>query len=88
MSLQSAYRGRISRVVYKALTDCVGIVDAQPTIKMKDVQDDYNNLYDNPETASKPGQFEPGKSEKNRRNLELIQTCDFFYFVHFVYNFL
>nr|DAH50822.1 MAG TPA: hypothetical protein [Caudoviricetes sp.] len=26
--------------------------------------------------------------EKNRRNLELIQTCDFFYFVHFVYKFL
>nr|DAH94712.1 MAG TPA: hypothetical protein [Caudoviricetes sp.] len=28
------------------------------------------------------------KSKKNRRNLRLIQTCDFFYFVHFVYKFL
>ena len=35
-------------------------------------------MYDNPETVSKPGQFELGKSEKNRRNLKLIQTCDFF----------
>ena len=35
-------------------------------------------MYDNSETASKPGRFELGKSEKNRRNLKLIQTCDFF----------
>lgn len=35
-------------------------------------------MYDKPETASKPGWFELEKSEKNRRNLELIQTCDFF----------
>lgn len=26
----------------------------------------------------KPGRFKLGKSEKNRRNLKLIQTCDFF----------
>lgn len=45
-------------------------------------------MYDKSETASKPGRFELGKSEKNRRNLRLIQTCDFFYFVHFVYKFL
>jgi hypothetical protein len=45
-------------------------------------------MYDKSETASKPGRFELGKSEKNRRNLKLIQTCDFFYFVHFVYKFL
>lgn len=35
-------------------------------------------MYDKSETASKPGRFELGKSEKNRRNLKLIQTCDFF----------
>ena len=35
-------------------------------------------MYDNPETESKPGRFELGKSEKNRRNLRLIQTYDFF----------
>lgn len=35
-------------------------------------------MYDKPETASKPGRFELGKSEKNRRNLKLIQACDFF----------
>ena len=34
-------------------------------------------MYDKSETASKPGRFELGKSEKNRRNLRLIQTCDF-----------
>ena len=45
-------------------------------------------MYDKSEIASKPTRFEPEKSEKNRRNLRLIQTCDFFYFVHFVYNFL
>lgn len=42
-------------------------------------------MYDKSETASKPGRFEPEKSEKNRRNLKLIQTCDFFIFVHYVY---
>nr|DAZ84992.1 MAG TPA: hypothetical protein [Caudoviricetes sp.] len=26
--------------------------------------------------------------EKNRRNLKLIQTCDFLFFVHSVYNLL
>lgn len=35
-------------------------------------------MYDKSETVSKPGRFEPEKSEKNRRNLRLIQTCDFF----------
>ena len=35
-------------------------------------------MYDKSETASKPGRFELEKSEKNRRNLRLIQTCDFF----------
>lgn len=35
-------------------------------------------MYDNSKTVSKPGRFELGKSEKNRRNLRLIQTCDFF----------
>jgi hypothetical protein len=35
-------------------------------------------MYDKSETASKPGRFELGKSEKNRRNLKLIQTCGFF----------
>nr|DAK89903.1 MAG TPA: hypothetical protein [Caudoviricetes sp.] len=45
-------------------------------------------MYDKSETTSKPGRFELGKSEKNRRNLKLIQTCDFFIFVHSVYNFL
>lgn len=35
-------------------------------------------MYDKSETSSKPGRFELGKSEKNRRNLKLIQTCDFF----------
>lgn len=43
-------------------------------------------MYDKSEIASNPDRFEPEKSEKNRRNLRLIQTCDFFYFVHFVYN--
>lgn len=42
-------------------------------------------MYDKSETASKPVRFELGKSEKNRRNLKLIQTCDFFIFVHYVY---
>lgn len=36
-------------------------------------------MYDKSETASKPGRFELGKSEKNRRNLKLIQTCDFLF---------
>ena len=45
-------------------------------------------MHDKSEIASKSGRFELGKSEKNRRNLRLIQTCDFFYFVHFVYKFL
>lgn len=35
-------------------------------------------MYDKSETTSKPGRFEPEKAEKNRRNLRLIQTCDFF----------
>ena len=35
-------------------------------------------MYDKSEIASKPTRFEPEKSEKNRRNLRLIQTCDFF----------
>lgn len=35
-------------------------------------------MYDKSEAASKPVRFELGKSEKNRRNLKLIQTCDFF----------
>lgn len=35
-------------------------------------------MYDKLKTASKPYRFELGKSEKNRRNLRLIQTCDFF----------
>lgn len=35
-------------------------------------------MYDKLETVSKPGWFELEKSEKNRRNLKLIQTCDFF----------
>lgn len=45
-------------------------------------------MYDKSEATSKPGRFEPKKSEKSRRNLKLIQTCDFFIFVHSVYNFL
>lgn len=35
-------------------------------------------MYDKSETSSKTEWFELGKSEKNRRNLRLIQTCDFF----------
>lgn len=35
-------------------------------------------MYDKSETESNPDRFEMGKSEKNRRNLRLIQTCDFF----------
>lgn len=35
-------------------------------------------MYDKSKTVSKPGRFELGKSEKNRRNLRLIQACDFF----------
>nr|DAH16881.1 MAG TPA: hypothetical protein [Caudoviricetes sp.] len=42
-------------------------------------------MYDKLKTVSKPGRFELGKSEKNRGNLKLIQTCDFFIFVHYVY---
>jgi hypothetical protein len=45
-------------------------------------------MYDKSEAVSKPVRFELGKSEKNRRNLKLIQTCDFFMFVHSAYNFL
>lgn len=40
-------------------------------------------MYDKSETASKPIRFELGKSEKNRRNLKLIQTCDFLFFCAF-----
>ena len=40
--------------------------------------ENIKEMYDKSETASKPGRFELGKSEKNRRNLKLIQTCDFF----------
>ena len=36
-------------------------------------------MYDNSKTASKPGRFELEKFEKNRRNLKLIQTCDFLF---------
>lgn len=36
-------------------------------------------MYDKSETESKPGRFELEKSEKNRRNLKLIQTCDFLF---------
>ena len=35
-------------------------------------------MCDKSEATSKPERFELGKSEKNRRNLKLIQTCDFF----------
>ena len=35
-------------------------------------------MYDKSETSSKTGWFELEKYEKNRRNLRLIQTCDFF----------
>ncbi len=42
-------------------------------------------VYDKSEAASKADRFELGISEKNRRNLKLIQTCDFFIFVHYVY---
>lgn len=45
-------------------------------------------MYDKSEVASKPVQLELGKSEKNRRNLKLIQTCDFLFFMHSVYNLL
>ena len=37
-----------------------------------------HKMYGKSETTLKPGRFEPEKSEKNRRNLRLIQTCDFF----------
>ena len=43
-------------------------------------------VYDKSEAASKADRFELEISEKNRRNLRLIQTCDFFIFVHYVYN--
>lgn len=36
-------------------------------------------MYDKSEIASNPDRFELGKSEKNRRNLKLIQTCDFLF---------
>lgn len=36
-------------------------------------------MYDKSEIASKPGRFELEKSKKNRRNLRLIQTCDFLF---------
>lgn len=35
-------------------------------------------MYDKSETKSNPDWFELEKFEKNRRNLRLIQTCDFF----------
>lgn len=44
----------------------------------RDGAENTKKMYDKSETASKPGRFELGKSEKNRRNLKLIQTCDFF----------
>lgn len=36
-------------------------------------------MYDKSEAASKPGRFELEKSEKNCRNLKLIQACDFLF---------
>lgn len=36
-------------------------------------------MYDKLKTASKPYRFELGKSEKNCRNLKLIQACDFLF---------
>ena len=42
-------------------------------------------VYDKSEAESKADRFELGIYEKNRRNLKLIQTCDFFIFVHYVY---
>lgn len=44
----------------------------------RDGAENTKEMYDKLEAASKPGRFELGKSEKNRRNLKLIQTCDFF----------
>lgn len=38
----------------------------------------HEKMYDKSETASNPDRFELEKFEKNRRNLRLIQTCDFF----------
>ncbi len=40
---------------------------------------DIKGMYDKSETVSKSGWFELEKSEKNRRNLKLIQTCDFLF---------
>lgn len=56
--------------------------------RSRDGGENAKKMYDKSETASKPIQLELGKSEKNRRNLKLIQTCDFLFFVHSVYNFL
>ena len=39
----------------------------------------HEKMYDKSETASKPDRFKLGIFEKNRRNLKLIQTCDFLF---------
>lgn len=43
-------------------------------------------MYDKLETASKPGRFELGKSEKKSQKSETNSDLRLFYFVHFVYN--
>lgn len=43
-NVESADDRKISKIVYKALMDCVEIADRQPTVKMKDSQDDIANI--------------------------------------------
>ena len=45
-------------------------------------------MYDNSKTASKPGRFELGKSEKKSQKSETNSDLRLFYFVHFVYKLL
>ena len=45
-------------------------------------------MYDKSETESKPGRFEPEKSEKKSQKSETNSDLRLFYFVHFVHNFL
>lgn len=45
-------------------------------------------MYDKSETESKPGRFEPEKSEKKSQKSETNSDLRLFYFVHSAHNFL
>lgn len=69
------YKSVFKRILQRSVR--IGLVLAVPGM-VPGRDGSTKKMYDKLETASKPTRFKPGKSEKNRRNLRLIQTCDFF----------